>query len=197
MPVSEHHRKSCTPQHLSEMPSQSWGVERLVEYARLQHDEILKREKSLAPCYWRLGHALSLARKNFDHGQWSQYLASLGIHKTRASRARTIYEAFVTVDEVKDMSVEDAYEARRHRLQGHQSVQVDVEAVRVVKFIKALAKIERGAAQVLDCGLQMTRAEKEELRKNLCQTIACLQEQLTRLEDELEAEAEKLPLTWL
>jgi hypothetical protein len=113
-------KKSCGPQLLiTGEPSHGWGVDELGQYCQTQHEAIVSGEKELTPIYWRLGLALSLARKHFGQGQWMQYLASLNIDKTRASKARAIFRAFSTAEQTAGMSVEEAY-GKRHRKQSSQ-----------------------------------------------------------------------------
>ena len=96
-------------------PSNEWGLEELSTYAQMQYRQILDGEKLLAPAYWRLGHALILAKEAFRHGKWSQHLKDLGIDKTRASRARAIYRTFDKDEDVSGLTVEQAYAKRRRR----------------------------------------------------------------------------------
>jgi hypothetical protein len=81
----------------------------------MQYRQILDGEKLLAPAYWRLGHALVLAKEAFRHGKWSQHLKDLGIDKTRASRARAIYRTFDKDEDVSGLTVEQAYAKRKRR----------------------------------------------------------------------------------
>ncbi|HUT93410.1 MAG TPA: hypothetical protein VMY37_28360 [Thermoguttaceae bacterium] len=97
-------------------PSNEWGLEELSTYARMQYRQILDGEKLFAPAYWRLGHALVLAKTAFRHGKWAQHLKDLGIDKTRASKARAIYLTFDKAEDVSGLTVEEAY-ARRQRKQ--------------------------------------------------------------------------------
>jgi len=97
---NERDAKSCGPQLFAEgEPSNEWGLEELGVYAQIQYHQILDGEKLLTPTYWRLGHVLVLAKKAFKHGKWSQYLKSLGIDATRASKARAIYRTFNNAEE--------------------------------------------------------------------------------------------------
>jgi hypothetical protein len=108
-------KQSCGPQLLTAgEPSHSWGVKELGQYCQVQHEAIVSGEKELTPAYWRLGMALNLARKHFTQGQWTKYLDSLGIEKTRASKARAIFRTFSTADQTAGLSVEEAY-GKRHR----------------------------------------------------------------------------------
>jgi hypothetical protein len=109
--------KSCGPQLFAHgEPSNEWGLEELGLYAQMQYDHILAGEKLLTPAYWRLGHALVLAKKAFRHGKWTQYLKDLGIDKTRASKARSIHRTFDSPEDVAKLTVEEAY-AKRQRSQ--------------------------------------------------------------------------------
>lgn len=109
--------KSFEPQLLpAGPPTAEWGVEQLGVYAQLQHRIIVDGETSLAAVYWRLGHALGLARKDFSRGQWQGYLKKLGIDKTRASKARAIYRTFKEEEQVRGLSVDEAYGRRKRKL---------------------------------------------------------------------------------
>jgi hypothetical protein len=109
--------KSCGPQLFDGgEPNNEWKLEELGVYARKQYRQILDGEKLLSLAYWRLGHALVLAKEAFQHGKWAQYLEDLKIDKTRASKARAIYRTFDNPDEVAKLTVEEAY-AKRQRKQ--------------------------------------------------------------------------------
>jgi hypothetical protein len=105
--------KSCGPQLLEEMPSRSWSCERLTKFAQAQHQAITAGDKSLTPIYWQMGMALNLIRKTYARGRWGAWLTSMQIHKTRAAKARAIFMTFPRVEEVKDLSVDEAYAQRR------------------------------------------------------------------------------------
>jgi len=109
--------KSCgTPQPLpTAQPSNEWLPEQLKTYAQAQYRQIIDGESYLTPPYWRLGHALVLAKKTFTHGQWTHYLEELGIDKTRASKARAIYRTFTGEEDVAGLTVEEAYARRRRK----------------------------------------------------------------------------------
>jgi hypothetical protein len=96
-------------------PTSEWGIEQLGAYAQLQHRQILDGEKSLSPCYWRLGQALELALKNLPRGHRGKYLEQLRIDKARASKARAIARTFEKAEEVRDLSVEEAYSRRQRK----------------------------------------------------------------------------------
>lgn len=104
------------PEHSAkDEPDHSWGLDELGERARGKHDEIVQGEKTLAPEYWDLGQALTLARKQVTHGQWESFLAKYGIDRVRACRARTIYRTFSSVGEVSGLTVQDDYDKRQKR----------------------------------------------------------------------------------
>lgn len=109
--------KSCgEPQLLpSSEPNNEWFPEQLSTYAQTQYQQILDGETHLTRPYWRLGHALSIAKQSFGHGQWEQYLKSLGIDPTRASKARAIYRTFANENDVEHLTVEEAYARRKKR----------------------------------------------------------------------------------
>lgn len=109
--------KSCgVPQPLPDCgPNNEWLPEQLGTYAQAQYQQIVDGETHLTRPYWRLGHALQIAKKSFGHGQWERYLQSLGIDPTRASKARAIYRTFPSEDDVAHLTVEAAYAQRRRR----------------------------------------------------------------------------------
>lgn len=105
--------KSCDPQLL--LPEDDWGLDRLGEFAREQAGLIDDAECSRTVIYWRLGLALSLARRHFSRGQWGKYLGEFGIEKTRASKACAIFRTFEQEDSVKPLSVQQAYQQRQRK----------------------------------------------------------------------------------
>jgi len=105
--------KSCDPQLLNKLPEESWDLETLAQYSRAQGDRINQAEQTLSLLYWRLGAALTYARRHFDHGQWSRYLEQLGIDRTRASKARAIFRTFRSEQFVAGLSVDEAYSKRK------------------------------------------------------------------------------------
>jgi hypothetical protein len=88
----------------------------LGDYAKAQHQQIMAGEKHLTPLYWRLGRALTLAKKAVRHGEWSAYLAKLGVDNTRASKARTIFRTFACESDAAELTVAEAYAMRRSEL---------------------------------------------------------------------------------
>lgn len=176
--------KALGPQHLpEESPAHDWELERLTEYAQRFHQLIADGERTLAPYYWRLGNALSIARKNFQHGQWQKYLTSVGIDRTRSWKALAIFRAFSTVEALESRSVEEAYEARHGDEEMHEIK--DPQSDSLSKFTGALSKIESVAETTLDSAMGLSQEEKQELVVNLRSTIACLQDYVRRLEQEL------------
>ena len=109
--------KSCgSPQLLpGNEPNNEWLPEQLGTYAQTQYQQIVDGETHLTRPYWRLGHALGIAKKSFGHGQWEQYLKSLGIDTTRACKARAIYRTFTNEDDAGHLTVEEAYARRRKK----------------------------------------------------------------------------------
>jgi hypothetical protein len=181
--------KSCGPQLLTaESPSHDWDVDRLGAYAQQQYQAIVEGERTLAPSYWRLGQALTLARKNFDYGQWGRYLATLGIDKTRSSKACTIYKNFASIAELENTSVEEAWKARPGRDQQPADDATDEPPVAAVRLGKALARLETAAMSALQNAGSLPHDEKQELLKSLRATIARLQQQVESLEEAFDPE---------
>ena len=69
----------------------------------------------MAVFYWHLGKALVMARNKYKHGSWGNFLESLGVNKTRASKAQAIYKANRAEKEVGDLSVAKAYARRKQK----------------------------------------------------------------------------------
>ena len=113
--------KGCGPQLLDcETPSDDWEIGRLGDFAATEHSAILADEIKLAPRYWRLGLALNLARKQFRHGKWMEFLNSYAIDKTRASKARAIHRTFKSEQDLDGLTVDEAY-SRRERRRGERT----------------------------------------------------------------------------
>ena len=102
------HSNASTP----ELPGNDWDVDRLSAFARREHQAIVAGESTLAGAYWRLGNALTKVRKQMGHGHWLPYLASLGIEKTRSSKACAVYRTFPSLEDLSGMTVAEAYAAR-------------------------------------------------------------------------------------
>ena len=64
-------------------PSHGWNLMQLEEYAKAQHDAIVRSETTFAPAYQRLGRALELIRPKRGRGEWGKHLESLGTHRVR------------------------------------------------------------------------------------------------------------------
>jgi hypothetical protein len=134
------HNKGCGSQLLPEgEPTNEWGVEQLGVYAQVQYRQIVEEEKHLSCSYWRLGHALSLAKKAFAHGQWERYLEELGIDKTRASKARAIFRTFADEKDVRELSVEAAY-AQRRRPRTEEAKECGTAATAPKKEVEAVRR---------------------------------------------------------
>ena len=106
--------KCCTTQHLdAEEPSSEWDVDRLGSLAAKLNKSASEQETCLAIIYWQLGQTLSLARCNFNHGQWNKFLSERDIEKSRASRAVAIFRHFPQKEDVNHLTVKHAYAARK------------------------------------------------------------------------------------
>jgi hypothetical protein len=108
--------KSCDPQLFPKgKPTAKWSLDQLGAYAQEKHTAIAETEKPLAAQYWLLGLALNLAREKFRHGKWGPHLKSLGIDKTRASKAIAIFKANPSEKETASMSVAETYAKRQRK----------------------------------------------------------------------------------
>jgi hypothetical protein len=105
----------CPSQSSLPTPDATWGVDDLGRYAQRQDRTITEGEQLLTPCYWNLGHALELARRQFNYRQWGKFLSDLKVDATRASKARAIHRTFPTAEHVSDLSVKEAYQRRERK----------------------------------------------------------------------------------
>lgn len=96
-------------------PTKDWSVDQLGGFAQAQHQIIDDGERYLTPAYWRLGQSLHFARKRVKDA-WGEFLNTWCIDKTRASKARAIFETFKDPEQVSEMSVEQAYDKRKKRV---------------------------------------------------------------------------------
>lgn len=178
--------KRCDPKPLdSDAPSHDWPLDRLTDYAQRFNTLINDGERTLAPSYWHLGHALTLARKSFQRGQWQAYLKLIGIDKTRCSKACAIYKTFSQPEALSDLSVEQAY-AERHSERQTTGVK-EPEAIALQRFGSARRKIERAAEKTIACSAELSTAEKQQLILELRSTVANLESYVKRLEKKLAA----------
>jgi len=183
--------KSCDPQLLfNGEPSNEWGLDELGIYAQLQDRQITDGEKLLTPSYWRLGHALTLAKKAFNHGQWSKYLEELGIDKTRASRARAIYRTFDEEADVAGLTVAEAYARRRKKTIGKPEEDADGAAT-CTEDVRRLRKSVTNIAQQTGTAIQdaafVASEEAAILIPAVRNAIGQLQELLAFLEEQAAA----------
>ena len=109
--------KSCDSQFSEQerSPNSDWPLDELTDYAKTAHTSIKDDEESLAAAYWRLGHALTLAKRHFGRGQWGKYLAECGIDKTRSSKSMAIYRTFPEITGLAGKSVDAAYKERKRK----------------------------------------------------------------------------------
>lgn len=146
--------KSCGPQLFGGgEPNSEWGLDELNTYAQMQYRQILDGEKLLAPAYWRLGHTLVLDKKAFKHGKWSQHLKDLGIDKTRASKARAIFQAFDKVEDVATLTVDEAY-AQRKRKQAAEKEEDANGGARPKQDVQRLRKSVSNIAERTETAIQ-------------------------------------------
>ncbi len=172
---------SCEPQPLPEgNPTSQWSLKQLEAYAREKHDAIATAEKPLAAQYWRLGLALTIAREKRKHGKWGQYLQSLDIDKTRASKAQAIYKAIRTEEEVSNLSVDKAYSRRERkkpkRPKTGPTIMSDKAELR--EFFKM---IRINAERYYDVAAFLDPPEAPEFLKDVEETIQKLEEIRDRL----------------
>ena len=73
-------------------PDESWKAQQLGQYARAQNKEIILGERKLAIHVYRLGQALTLAKKKTKHGQWAAFLKEYGISSATWIRVKQLVE---------------------------------------------------------------------------------------------------------
>ena len=183
--------KSCGPQLFKDgEPNNEWGLDELSFYAKMQHRQIIDGEKLLTPSYWRLGHALVLAKRALNHGQWTRYLQDLGIDKTRASRARAIYRTFAKEEDLAGLTVEQAY-ARRESRQPAQPNKGNGGTVKtqkdVLRLRKSISLIAKWAEEVIHDAAFAPREEAVILVPAVRRVVDRLQEVLGYLEEQAGA----------
>jgi len=182
--------KGCGPQPFSEsQPTKDWTLEQLSNYAKAKYGEIVTHEAGTAARYWSLGYCLSLARQQFTRGQWLPFLRSLGIDETRASKARTIYRTFDNAAAVAEMSVDEAYAARKKTTTPAGTNTTDTSfAVEQAKLMKSLCDVEQRAVTSEQYWPRTSSAEKRDLLKLLRHTIEILQQKVQMLEASFTAD---------
>jgi hypothetical protein len=147
---------------------------------------IATREQDLALEYWRLGEALSLARRHFAHGQWSKYLATLGIEKTQAARACAIHRTFAGPKQVEGFSVDQAYRERERKQPRRRK-----KKSRGKHVAPTLASWLRGLCRSADSFLADAAFVSEAESGSLVAAIDDAIEELGRLRTRLEAQLEQ------
>ena len=180
--------KSCGPQLFNDgEPNNEWGLDELSLYAQMQHRQIIDGEKLLTPSYWRLGHALVLAKQALNHGQWARYLRELGIDKTRACRARAIYRTFAKEEELGGLTVEQAYARRESQQPAKPDKERDsaAEAKNDVQRLRnSVSLIAQQAEEVIHDAAFASREEAVILIPAVRHVVDRLQEVLKFLEEQ-------------
>jgi len=196
-------QRSCgLPQLLStHTPTVEWLPEELKIYAQAQYRQIVDGEALLSRPYWRLGHALTLAKRSFHHGQWARYLADLGIDKTRASKARAIYRTFSREEDVAQLTVQEAYARRRQKEPSAPAASTTPQVVRPAstapKLRTAVGKIARNVGTVIQDAAFTTSAEASVLIPAIRKAIRELETLLEFLEQQAKAESVEADATVL
>ena len=184
-------QKSCGPQLFDKtLPAHDWPLEELTEFAQREYRKIVDDEKTLALAYWRLGNALTVARKQLGRGRWGHFLKSLPIDKTRSSKACAVFRAFSSPEQLKELTVEQAYKARRQHHKKQEPVAGAAAAEAAVLFAKSLTKSDQAAAEAIQLAEQLTSEEKREFWEQVVRAIARLQ----AIESQLAAALQMPPL---
>ncbi len=128
-----------------------------------------------------------LAKKSLNHGHWKQYLKKLGIDKTRASKARAIYNAFPELEQVTGLTVEEAYGQRSGKQQGSaaDSPRVDTMEQQTQRMRKSITKIAKQAGDAIHDAAFAGPEEATILIPAVRKAIVELQELLQHLETQV------------
>lgn len=179
--------KSSAPELLPKtQPDGSWNLDALGLFAQSQHQDIVAGEKVLAVAYWQLGLALNLARQSVTHGQWKDFLQRLGIKKTRDARARAIHAAFATVDEVSELSVDQAYSRRilkKPKGRRRKNRKLKLFEAPLSKFLK---NVRSQARHMVD----IAETTEPQLANKLLPVVSEALSRLTALKQRLERQAQ-------
>lgn len=189
--VPDEDEQGCGPQPFAEALSHATPLERLSELASEALAAIAAGERAVTPNYWQLGRILMLARKRLPRGDWANYLATLGIEKTRASKARAIFRTFPTAAAAAGLSVAQAYERRarsprvaggRRSPLGEIEAEVVVAAPTQITLPHWVHTVERDAARLLDEVEFLTPSERLTLLVAIGRAAAVLTELTTAVE---------------
>lgn len=93
------------------IPDGTWDIDALTNYAQEQARLIHAAETFETPYYWRIGRALTLAKKSLTKTQYRQFVQAQGFHIVRVSKARTIAGFYEAPEAVAHLTVHEAYEA--------------------------------------------------------------------------------------
>ncbi len=167
--------KSCSVQPLTELPSRSWGLERLTEFACEQHAQLVAGERQTAPVYWRLGMALYLIRENFTHGQWTTYLESHEIEKTRAARARAIFRTFSSENGVQGLTVQEAYDQRARCEKATSGVRPSSPRSQSTELRRKMASFRKDVTGISELVATAPFDQRQQLRRRVVLLIKQLQ----------------------
>ncbi len=87
--------------------SDDWPLDRLGEQARVEIEK-LTYKIDVVTHYWMLGVLMRMAKPEIKHGRWKDWLASHGIDRARAHRARRLAETFDSIEELRGLSLREA-----------------------------------------------------------------------------------------
>ena len=169
-------QESCGPQPLPQgEPTAKWTTEQLTTYAQTQDKLIVEAEKPLAVLYWRLGKALTFARDKYNHGSWGKFLESLGIGKTRASKAQAIYKSHRSEKDVAGLSVDRAYQERNRKKR--QAAQADADRYASPGVIRSFLRVLGIELEKLpEVVAALSPPEAKELERDMDNTIRLFEE---------------------
>lgn len=148
-PTSEATERSCTAQLFpAGPPSGQWFPEQVLTYILVQHQVIVDSEHKLAVDYWRLGMALEVLRKTFNHGQWERFLKTSHLDKWRVFRARAIARTFHQESDLAGLTVQQAYDRRSRKRRTSTTVLRSSPAS--ARFARFLDHVGRLAERFID-----------------------------------------------
>ena len=181
MTIEKTDGKSCESQLFPKgKPTAKWSLDELCGYSQEKHAAIAETEKPLAAQYWLLGLALTLAREKFKHGKWGQHLKSLGIDKTRVSKAIAIFKANPSGKETAKMSVAEAYAKRQRKKKAPTSEPPAISEK--AAFRQFLHGIDQDAEKYIHVAAFLEPGEASAFALDVAKTIQALNDILTQLQ---------------
>jgi hypothetical protein len=98
-----------------EVADETWDVDRLGEFAKVEEEHVQQLGKQMAGCVWRLGKALKIAKEKVKAGEWKSskawcdFLKRYKVSVASDWRARTLFECCPDQKKAARMGITEAY----------------------------------------------------------------------------------------